>query len=187
MKKFTIACVTFFSLFGTQTGHAFHAQEQFFLKIKNWSSPKSFLSASFLLDPLLDPAPENFKINSPHGMPCDGVLSSEFGWRRLGKQGRMHEGIDIAAPVGTPVVAPAEGTVVFAGHKGGYGLTVVLEHDGKFSTLYGHNSELFVKTGDVVQKGQGISLTGNTGHSTGPHLHYEVHKNGEPVDPINFI
>ncbi len=187
MKKLVVACVTFFSLLGSQWGWTHTPDSKFYLKIKNWSSPKSFLSDAFLLDTLLDPDPENLKVDSPNGIPCDGVISSGFGWRRLGKQGHMHEGIDIAAPVGTPVMAPAKGTVIFAGRENGYGLTLVLEHNGVLSTLYGHNSKLFVKEGDIVLKGQEISLTGNSGHSTGPHLHYEVHANGEPVDPLNFI
>jgi murein DD-endopeptidase MepM/ murein hydrolase activator NlpD len=99
----------------------------------------------------------------------------------------MHEGIDIAAPVGTSIVAPAEGVVIFSGRKSGYGLTVVIDHGGEISTLFGHNSKVFVHEGDKVTKGQEISRVGNSGTSTGPHLHYEVHRDGAPVDPSEFI
>lgn len=123
----------------------------------------------------------------PSQIPCDGTITSEFGMRSMGHREKMHEGIDIAAPVGTPIYAPAQGRVVFAGVKHGYGLTVVLEHSGELSTLYGHNSKLFVHEGDVVKKGAEISQVGNTGHSTGPHVHYEVLLSQQPVDPVNYL
>lgn len=123
----------------------------------------------------------------PDQLPCEGTITSEFGPRRMGKKEKMHEGIDIAAPVGTPIYSPAQGEVVFAGVKKGYGLTVILEHQGELQTLYGHNSKLFVKEGDQVQKGEEISLVGNTGHSTGPHLHYEVLVDQQPVDPADYL
>ena len=130
-----------------------------------------------------NPHSENF---SPL-LPCQGTITSEYGPRRLGKKSRMHEGIDIAAPVGTPIVAPAEGVVIFSGRKSGYGLTVVIDHGGEISTLFGHNSKVFVHEGDKVTKGQEISRVGNSGTSTGPHLHYEVHRDGAPIDPSEFI
>lgn len=124
----------------------------------------------------------------PEFLPCVGRISSTFGPRRVGRRRhRMHKGIDIAAPVGTPIMAPADGTVAFVGRKGAYGLTVVIEHQGELSTLYAHNSKILVEEGDQVKRGQEISRVGNTGRSTGPHLHYEVRINEEPVDPTEFI
>jgi murein DD-endopeptidase MepM/ murein hydrolase activator NlpD len=125
--------------------------------------------------------------HQPDMQPCSGTISSEFGFRHWGNRMKMHEGIDIATPVGTEVKAPAAGTVIFVGVKNGYGKTVMLDHGGNIQTLFAHNSKLLVKEGDQVEKGDVISLTGNSGHSTGPHLHYEVHKNGEPVDPATYI
>jgi len=123
----------------------------------------------------------------PEMLPCEGDISSHYGPRRMRRRTRMHKGIDIAAPTGTPIVAPADGRVAFVGRKGGYGLTVVLEHNGQLSTLYAHNSKILVQEGDYVSKGDEISRVGNTGRSTGPHLHYEVRIDDEPVDPSEFI
>ncbi len=126
----------------------------------------------------------------PSLLPCDGIVTSGFGWRRLGRRarrGRLHKGMDIAAPYGTPIVAAAPGKVIFVGRKGGYGHTVIVDHGGELSTLYAHNSQIFVKEGDYVTKGQEISPLGSTGHSTGPHLHYEVRVEGVPVNPERFF
>ena len=124
----------------------------------------------------------------PDTIPCAGVITSEYGWRRLSRShARMHLGVDIAAPTGSPVKAPADGKVLFAGYKGGYGLTVILDHGGELTTLFGHNSRLFVSEGDVVKRGQEISLVGTTGHSTGPHVHYEVRIEGQAVNPTRFF
>ncbi len=107
------------------------------------------------------------------------TLSSGFGYR----WGRLHSGIDMAAPTGTPIYASDGGTVVRAGWYGGYGLCVDIQHgDGKM-TRYGHCSRLLVNAGDKVYQGQNISLVGNTGHSFGSHLHFEIHLNGSPVNP----
>ncbi|MDX1387284.1 MAG: M23 family metallopeptidase [bacterium] len=124
---------------------------------------------------------------TPELLPCEGRISSGFGPRRWGRRMKMHKGLDIAAPTGTPVVAPAKGTVEFVGRKGGYGLTVILNHGGEITTLYGHNSKIHVEEGDIVKKGQVISEVGNTGRSTGPHLHYEVRLDGEQVNPSEYI
>lgn len=125
--------------------------------------------------------------HQPEMMPCEGTITSDFGFRHWGKRMKMHEGIDIGAPVGTAVKAPAAGTVIFVGSKSGYGKTIMLDHGGSIQTLFAHNSKLLVKEGDKVNKGDIISLTGNSGHSTGPHLHYEVLKNGEHVNPAAYI
>lgn len=111
--------------------------------------------------------------------PSDGRASSEFGWRG----GRMHNGIDLAAPSGTPILAADDGHVVFAGWKGGYGRTVDIDHGDGVVTRYAHQSELHVSDGQRVTRGQRIGDVGTTGSSTGPHLHFEVEIDGEPVDP----
>ena len=115
--------------------------------------------------------------------PVHGVLTSGFGWR----WGRMHEGIDLAVPNGTPVVAAAAGTVIVAGWMGGYGNLVVVDHGGGISTAYGHNTSVTVGVGQQVAQGQLIAYSGSTGHSTGPHVHFEVRINGGAVDPMGYL
>jgi murein DD-endopeptidase MepM/ murein hydrolase activator NlpD len=115
--------------------------------------------------------------------PVHGPVTSGFGWR----WGRMHEGIDIAVPSGTSVVAAASGTVVTAGWLGGYGNLIVIDHGNGLATAYGHNSSLAVGVGQQVAQGQLIAYSGSTGHSTGPHVHFEVRVNGSPVDPLNYL
>ncbi|MED0675346.1 peptidoglycan DD-metalloendopeptidase family protein [Aneurinibacillus thermoaerophilus] len=116
-------------------------------------------------------------------MPVVGLLSSRFGMR----WGRMHEGIDIANPVGTPVHTADHGRVVFAGEKSGYGKCMIVDHGNGYRTLYGHLSSFIAKPGDIVVKGEVIAKSGNTGRSTGPHLHFEIRKNGEAVDPLPYL
>ncbi len=115
--------------------------------------------------------------------PVHGPVTSGFGMR----WGRMHEGIDIAVATGTPIVASASGTVIHAGWLGGYGLLVVLDHGNGLATAYAHNSSLLVGTGQNVSQGETISLAGSTGHSSGPHLHFEVRVNGAAVDPLLYL
>jgi murein DD-endopeptidase MepM/ murein hydrolase activator NlpD len=115
--------------------------------------------------------------------PVDGPVTSGFGMR----WGRMHEGIDIAVPSGTPVRASASGTVIHAGWLGGYGNLVVIDHGDGLATAYGHNSALLVAVGQNVSQGETISLSGSTGNSTGPHVHFEVRVNGVPVDPLLYL
>jgi len=118
-------------------------------------------------------------------VPVEGRITSDFGVRNdpIHGQQRSHHGVDIAAPRGTPIGAATSGTVVFAGRRGGYGNTVIIEQpDGK-QTLYAHAEQLLVKVGDQVSTGQTIATVGSTGRSTGPHLHFEVRENGQPVDP----
>jgi murein DD-endopeptidase MepM/ murein hydrolase activator NlpD len=111
--------------------------------------------------------------------PSDGPVTSEFGPR----WGRLHNGFDIGVPIGAPVVSMSAGTVVEAGWQGGYGQTVVVDHGGGLTTLYAHLSVLEVATGAWVEAGSQIALSGNTGRSTGPHLHFETRVDDVPVDP----
>jgi murein DD-endopeptidase MepM/ murein hydrolase activator NlpD len=99
----------------------------------------------------------------------------------------LHAGVDIAAEPGTPVRAPADGTVIFSGYKEGYGKVVVIDHGYGIQTVFGHNSKLFVTQGEHLKRGEKISEVGSTGRSTGPHLHYEIRKNGIPINPLTFI
>ena len=115
--------------------------------------------------------------------PVSGPVTSGYGWR----WGRMHEGIDIAVPTGTPVVAAASGRVIVAGWMGGYGNLVVVDHGGGLATAYGHNSSFAVGSGSTVSQGQTIAYAGSTGNSTGPHVHFEVRVNGSPVDPLGYL
>jgi murein DD-endopeptidase MepM/ murein hydrolase activator NlpD len=114
--------------------------------------------------------------------PVNGTVTSGFGMR----WGRMHEGIDIAAPTGTAIHAAAAGTVIYAGVMSGYGNIVVIDHGGGIATAYGHMSAIWVGGGQVSQ-GQGIGAVGCTGHCTGPHVHFEVRVNGSPVDPMGYL
>jgi len=124
----------------------------------------------------------------PDAMPVAGIITSDFGWRRLShSRGRMHLGVDIAAPYGSTVTAPADAKVAFVGHKNGYGLTVILDHGGNLTTLFAHNSEVLVTEGETIHKGQEICRIGMSGHTTGPHVHYEVHVDGNAVNPSKFL
>ncbi len=117
--------------------------------------------------------------------PVQGIITGLFGkWRGGHHYGHYHAGVDIAAPVGTNIVVPIDGTVAFVGHKGGYGRTLIIEHEDGIATLYGHTSEILVSEGEVVKKGQLVAKVGSSGHSTGPHLHYEVRMEGSPVSPL---
>jgi murein DD-endopeptidase MepM/ murein hydrolase activator NlpD len=115
--------------------------------------------------------------------PLRGTITSRYGPR----WGTTHKGLDIAAPTGTTVSAFMSGTVTFSGWQGGYGNLVIINHGNGLQSYYGHNSKLLVSSGQKVSKGQAISRVGSTGDSTGPHLHFEVRKNGTPVNPSNYL
>jgi murein DD-endopeptidase MepM/ murein hydrolase activator NlpD len=124
------------------------------------------------------------------GRPVDtGWLSSYYGVRKDPFTGRpsMHKGLDFAGKEGEDVIATGAGVVTWSGDRYGYGKLVEIDHGNGLRTRYGHNAQLSVEVGDVVTKGQGIALVGNTGRSTGAHVHYEVLKNGQQVDPLPFI
>lgn len=126
----------------------------------------------------------------PSGRPVKGAwISSGYGYRKdpvTGKR-RLHRGMDFAGRIGTPVKAVAAGVVDYSGRSSGYGLLIEIDHGQGVSTRYAHNKRLLVKAGDVVQRGDRISLLGSTGKSTGPHLHFEVRKNGKAVNPKKFV
>jgi len=126
---------------------------------------------------------------TPSIKPVRGPIGSRYGYRIdpfNGRQ-RMHAGLDFSAPPGTPVRAPADGVVSFAGWDDQYGKLVSIDHGYGVLTRYGHNSQLFVQVGQKVSKYDVISAVGSTGRSTGPHLHYEVRVNGVAVNPVNYI
>ncbi len=127
--------------------------------------------------------------STPSLWPVYGWMTSRFGPRRspFGGKARFHDGLDIAAPWGTTVKAAGDAVVKYAGYKGGLGKTVILDHGFGIQTVYGHNSKLLVKEGDTVGRGKQIAAVGNTGHSTGPHLHFEVRVDGVAVDPMTYL
>ena len=122
-------------------------------------------------------------------MPVCGRISSGFGTRfhPVDRKMKFHGGIDLAVPKGTSIGAAADGIVKFAGWKGGYGNAVIIQHPDGTETLYGHNEKLLVKEGQTVGEGEPISLSGSTGKSTGPHLHFEMRQNGRAIDPQKFL
>ena len=123
-------------------------------------------------------------------MPTQGWLSSEFPRSRFHPvlhQSRAHEGIDLSAPMGAPIVAPATGRVISVTNEPGYGNTFQIDHGNGIVTKFAHCSRIVVHVGQQVTRGQLIATVGNTGLATGPHLHYEVHVNGQPVDPLKYV
>lgn len=121
--------------------------------------------------------------------PTIGPVTSNFGWRThpiLGTE-RFHAGIDFGADYGSLIYASEQGRVIYADWYGGYGNAVIIDHGNGMTTLYAHCSDLYVKDGDVVAKGQPIAAVGSTGFSTGPHLHFELRANGEPIDPAAYL
>jgi murein DD-endopeptidase MepM/ murein hydrolase activator NlpD len=121
--------------------------------------------------------------------PVPGGVSSSFGARVHPVLGttRMHNGVDLAGSSGTPIKAAAGGTVAYAGVRGGYGNTVIIDHGNQYATLYGHASSLHVSAGEKVSAGETIAAVGSTGLATGPHLHFEVRLLGVPVNPLNYL
>jgi murein DD-endopeptidase MepM/ murein hydrolase activator NlpD len=122
-------------------------------------------------------------------LPVEGQHTSGFGMRMhpIDHEERLHSGMDIAAPAGTPIQAAAAGQVVFSGTQAGYGNVVVIQHEEGYSTLYAHNTANLVSVGTTVSQGQPIATVGSTGRSTGPHLHFEVRKDGKRLDPVQFF
>lgn len=127
--------------------------------------------------------------STPSILPVKGLYSSGFGYRVSPFTGKrtMHTGMDVAALTGTIVHSPADGIVTKIENDAGYGKVLVVSHGYGYSTLYGHNSKILVKVGQKVKRGEPLSEVGNTGRSTGPHLHYEVRVNGVEVNPTKYI
>jgi murein DD-endopeptidase MepM/ murein hydrolase activator NlpD len=125
----------------------------------------------------------------PSRWPVRGPVNSDFGQRRSpwAPNSEFHSGIDIGAPIGTPVKAPAPGVVVLAGPHAEYGVTLIIDHGNDTRSLYGHLSRLHVTMDQAVKRGETVALTGNTGRSSGPHLHYEIQVKGQPVNPHSYI
>jgi len=122
-------------------------------------------------------------------LPISGRLTSEYGMRKhpiLGVE-RKHDGIDIAAQTGTEIRNVMDGKVTFAGKRGGYGNTMIVEHENGLTSMYAHCNAISVSVGDVVSKGEVIGTVGSTGLSTGPHLHFEIQQDGEPIDPVKVF
>ncbi len=132
---------------------------------------------------------ESFLKSTPTILPARGWITSYYGPRLSHYTGKikMHEGLDVGADVGTPIVAPADGLITFAGAKAGFGLFVQIDHGYGVETIYAHASKLLAQKGEQVKRGELIAKVGNTGYSTGPHLHYEVRINGTPVDPLYYV
>lgn len=125
----------------------------------------------------------------PNLMPTEGRITSGYGYRRnpFGRGREFHKGLDIANRSGTKIKAAGSGVVTFAGYYGGYGKVIIISHGYGYQSIYGHNRKLFVKVGQHVKKGEVIAEMGNTGKSTGPHLHFEIRYYGKPVNPKNII
>jgi len=155
---------------------------------------------NFMLDELLSKAPElaesleNDKKNmedyiylmehTPSIWPTWGTITSTFNEKRWGS---IHKGLDIANNTGTPISSTASGIVIFAGWDSGYGKKVIIYHMDKYTTVYAHLNDIYVSVGDTVKQGQAIGEMGDTGRSTGPHLHYEVYVNGQPQNPREYL
>lgn len=128
--------------------------------------------------------------HTPLGMPFSGAVTSSFGHRENpfgGADVEIHRGMDISGPMGAPVKSVAKGRVAFAGVKGGFGNCIIINHENGFETLYGHLSKILVRKGQQIEIGEQIGNIGSTGRSTGPHLHYEVHRNGQKMNPQSFL
>lgn len=190
--------------FGLQTGYkytkewselikqSFEMATQFAQFDYKFSTTKNFVERlevnvhkldQFLLDK------DSFLKSTPTLLPTRGWITSYYGPRisPTSKRLRMHEGLDIGARPGTPIVAPADARVAYAGVKPGFGKFVQLDHGYGIESFYAHAKSLFVKKGAIVNRGDLIAKIGNTGSSTGPHLHYEIRVNGTPVDPLYYV
>ena len=123
----------------------------------------------------------------PSLWPVRGAINSDFGFRYMGRSRDLHKGVDIGIPVGSPIVAPADGKVASVGYESGYGLVVMLEHRHGLSTVFAHLKSATVEPGQDVKRGTLIAHSGMSGRTTGSHLHYEVRQNGQHLDPMNFM
>lgn len=160
---------------------------EFRARMMEWSLPRT------MMNPAMMPVPERTAAQDSIGSSGAGStlprLSSRFGYRRDPIKGnlRMHSGIDMPGPLGSPVLASGPGMVSFAGDAGGYGNMVEITHGGGFDTRYGHLHRILVHPGTRVTQGQLIGLMGSTGRSTGSHLHFEIRQAGRPLDPAPLL
>jgi murein DD-endopeptidase MepM/ murein hydrolase activator NlpD len=143
-----------------------------------WTSPPTPTPTS-----AAPPARGAARDDTPLAWPLEGVLYGRYGVRA----GKRHDGIDIAAPEGSSVRAAAAGLVIYAGEQAGYGSIVILKHEGGLVTLYAHNSRLLVAEGERVKRGEPIARVGQTGRTSGPHLHFEVRDGTRPKNPLLFL
>ena len=160
-----------------------------------WDVPK-LLERAEKLASSFDEVSDSLEVNSarlaslPSIMPTSGWLTSQFSMGRkhpILHVSRPHEGIDVAAPMGTAIIAPAAGRIRHVGNERGYGLVLEIDHGNGIVTRFAHQSRVVVREGDRVTRGQHVGNVGNSGLSTGPHLHYEIHVNGRVVDPLTYV
>jgi murein DD-endopeptidase MepM/ murein hydrolase activator NlpD len=160
-----------------------------------WDVPK-LLERAEQLASSFDEVSDSLEVNSarlasrPSIMPTSGWLTSQFSMGRrhpILHISRPHEGIDVAAPMGTAIIAPAAGRIRHVGNERGYGLVLEIDHGNGIVTRFAHQSRVVVREGDRVTRGQHVGNVGNSGLSTGPHLHYEIHVNGRVVDPLTYV
>jgi murein DD-endopeptidase MepM/ murein hydrolase activator NlpD len=175
---------------GEDAGKALHQSHEIRVDLNALIRRANLLASSFR------EAADSLSVHSarlaatPSIMPTQGWLTSAFSSMRahpILHVARPHEGIDVTAPSGTPIEAPAAGTVTDTGWEAGYGNTVTIDHGFGIVTKFAHTSKILVRSGQRVSRGQRIALVGNTGLATGPHLHYEVHVNGRPVNPLKYV
>ncbi|MBP2685041.1 MAG: rane protein, partial [Deltaproteobacteria bacterium] len=132
---------------------------------------------------------KDIHLATPFGWPVDGRITSSYGYRNhpVHEERKFHTGVDLSVPSGSAVKATADGIVSFAGSTESSGIVVVAEHGHGFSTAYAHNRNAVVRVGQRISRGEVIAMSGSTGVSTGPHVHYEIWRNGRHTDPVGFL
>ncbi len=163
------------------------------IRINNISNPDKIISGQVLMIPVVNKRRKQSSISRHYRLnfiwPVQGKISSSFGWRihPISNKRNYHTGIDIATSIASPVYAAAEGVVVHSDWLGGYGKLIIIQHRNNKKTYYAHNIELLVDKGDRVKKGKVIALSGNSGRSTGPHLHFEIRTNNRVENPMKYL
>lgn len=168
------------------TDHIYELKTSFVSLSKEAKNQKSEIDSS--IGPIKDKL--SFLKAKPSIIPVKGKITAAYGYRKnpfTGRGSEFHKGVDIAAKLGTQVVATADGIITYAAWKSGYGNMVIISHGYGFNTVYAHNSSIVAKVGEKVKRGQVISKVGSTGRSTAPHLHYEIKLNGKNVDPARYF
>ncbi len=150
------------------------------MPVSNWEEPEDALPQAVIAFAQAQPASRGSSFTTP----LEGVITSKYGQRKSG----FHHGLDIAAPKGSPIYAAKSGLITFAGWRSSiYGYAVDIDHGGNQKTVYAHASQVLVKKGQKVNQGQIIAKVGATGNATGPHVHFEIHLEGKPVDPQKYL